>query len=631
MRMQRGSATLLAIITMLVLMTGAASFAYVTSRNITIAQGYGNGLDGQDTVQAAINVLYVAGKESIDPANGWSTGRISNLQEWNGKTLNIVLPWGDTSQVKVTYDAAGDSYSMQATAISAGISRFAAVSAVSLTNNLDSSSTIAELINSGNKWYSASGYSWQLPANLDDPTTPTLSPGSGMSGSPWSSLASQVLFNDGLGYYFRASSNLQLVFRINDYIKLTGVAGSGSGTGYGVYYLAQKVYNSNLKAWTPGNAGDPTSYIVQFDPGLNPNFDTGNQPSGGAWGAAFTNTVNSSWPYGAFLVKKAWSDGSTGWQNEVWDNSGTYHAHFAFQNNNELVQRYYKSPSYTLAQDSDLPALLQNSTSPALQPPSVTRVPTTFGYNASGVFSPAMTGSYNSRPPDLRIAYSLGQIAEGNPWQASTYYPAGAKVAVGVWVDQPLTNRMVWVVSTAGISAVNKPSALGVQPSAGNTVRDGTVVWTAQAAPTDEQIANFILSNGISLAKVSMADVKFRLDCVNGTTAGPDQSLTDSYSVPFSMLLGNKNKITVQFWADNNNHRVHLIKLNDVLVLAFNDSYDTSNANKHNIVPQGWELNPSLVQMGTGIRIWDGAAEFYTADNYGDTLMATTNIGNWGR
>jgi len=129
-----------------------------------------------------------------------------------------------------------------------------------------------------------------------------------------------------------------------------------------------------------------------------------------------------------------------------------------------------------------------------------------------------------------------------------------------------------------------------------------------------------------------MADLKYRLDSVNGTSGGPDQSLTDSYSLPFSMVQGNKNKITIELWVDNNNNRVQLIRVNDVLVLAFNDSYASG---KKNIMGQNWESSPSTTPLGSGLRIWNAAAEFYTVENYGQlswtSYTSSSNYGTWSR
>ncbi|HMM20537.1 MAG TPA: hypothetical protein PKA10_07335 [Selenomonadales bacterium] len=633
MQKRRGSATVMAIAAMLVLAVGAASYSYMAVRNVNIAKNYGDGLQAEYTAEAAVVLMHASGRASVDPENGWKPGQPSALEQWAGTDpYAVTIPGLGSAQVTVNALPEG-TFRVQATSTASNVSRTV------FANNMDirtdtsqevaedtSTVTTAKLITQGQRWVSTSDsrLQWQIPDNVEDTTNPAKSPGYGTANNAWASLTSQVLFNDSLGLAsFTATDQLQLLFRVNYYIKLTNVAGSGSGSGYGVYYLARK--SQEAATWVPGNPGDPTAYVVQFDPGLNPSYSA---PSGGAWGAAFSNPVNTGWPYGAFLVKKAWADGTTGWQDEVWDESGSYQVHYAFQDNNELLQRYYyrDGGTYKLAQDGQLPALQPSIASPASSAPAVTRVPTAFGLNPSGVFGPAMTGKYRSRPPDLRLAYSLGQIAEGNPWQANTYYPAGAKVVAGVWVDNPLAARLVWVATRAGVSGTGKPAKLAASPAEGDTAVDGSVTWTAQKAPSSEQIANYVCANGISIAKISMADLKYRLDSVTGKAAK-----AEPYNVPFAMVQGTKNKITVELWVDKNGNRVHLIRVNDVLALAFNDRYA---AGKHNIVPRDWEISRS-VQLGTGIRIWNAAAEFYTAENYGQTVRdvykINANYGLWGR
>lgn len=519
-------------------------------------------------------------------------------------------------------------YKVQAVAAFNNVKRLAYNDSMDIQNQRGTAeTTISLLIASGRKWCSDKEYDWQMPKNPADKNSPAKSPGSGVKGDPWARLGSQVLFNDRLGMDFLASDNLQVVFRVNYYIKLTDVAGSGSGSGYGVYYLANYLKDKKTHVWGPGNPGDPTAYVVQFDPGLNPTFDTGGQPYGGAWGARFSDPVNKEWPYGAFLVKKVWSDGSTGWQNEVWDNEGKYLVHCAFQRNNELQQRCYLNtpPELLNLEGSELaskPALQPRVVEPGRSMPDVTRVPTTFGLNGKGVFIPTMTGVYNSRPPDLRVAFSLGHIAEGNRWQAGTYYPAGAKVAAGAYyADDPLNKRLLWVAVTAGKSSQKRPRAPGV---VGETIIDGTVKWEAQRVPTSQEIAKYVVDNDISVAKISMADLKYRLDTVNGTAA-----ITEPYNIPFAMVKGSKNKITVEFLADKRGNRVHLIRVNDVLALVFNDRFASG---KYNIVPEKWELRPGSADakpMGTGIKVWSAAAECYTADNFGQTVRVA-KFGEWG-
>jgi hypothetical protein len=228
------------------------------------------------------------------------------------------------------------------------------------------------------------------------------------------------------------------------------------------------------------------------------------------------------------------------------------------------------------------------------------------------------------RPPDLQIAYTLGNIAEGNPWQANTYYPVGAKVAVGVWTSDTMNTRMVWVATTAGISGSSKPLFLSYLPGSGATVADNNVIWKAQHAPTPEDVANSILTNdGFSVAKISMADLNFRVDSVNGTN-----SASEPYSMPFTMLQGSKNEITIELWADNKGNRIHVIRVNDVLALGFNDRAGTT---KYNIIPKDWELSPASDPRGTGIRVWEATADFFSSGNYGQTLSEKPSYGIWAK
>ncbi|MBP2651775.1 MAG: hypothetical protein H6Q74_2600 [Firmicutes bacterium] len=628
MRSERGSTTIMAIIAMLVLAAGASTFAYVTNRNIKITQEYVHGLQAQYSAEAAVKAVYVAGQESLKSTNGWTAGQNSALDDWAGSTISLTLP-GSMGMAKVTVTkTASGVYKLVAVGTANGASRMAYNSGVDLTTTTttttaDTYATVstASLIASGNTYISSSGktttsLSWTLPTDLTDTTSPAKSPGYSLSASQLSGIYSMVLFNDTLGLAnYSAKATLQTLFRVNYYVTLAKIT-STSGTGYGIYYLATKKYNSSTKTWSAGDAGDPTAYVVQYDPGIT------------NWGASSAN-FDKSWPYGAFLVKKVWSDGNDGAQNEVWDNSGSYSDVYAFRDNDELLQRCYvnKDQSYTISGDSDLPALKPVVTTAASSAPNITQVPTLFGYTAAGIFEPELTNSYRSRPPDLRIAYSLGDLAEGNYWYKNTYYPLGAKVAVGVYLADALEDRMVWVATTNGVSGSSKPSALSSNPVAGATVADGTVIWTAQAAPTSVKIAQTVVDTGISIAKISMADLKYRLDSVNGSTT----VASASYSVPFVMVDGSKNKITIEMVADNKGNRVHLIRVNDVLVLAFNDTY---NASKYNIIPAGWELNPTAVEKGTGLKIWGAAALFYTADSYGQTVTETTtttsNYGLWG-
>lgn len=618
---QRGSTTVMALTAMFVLAAGSTSYVYVANRNMNVSAEYNNTLQAQYSAEAGMATIFVAGQESINPVNGYSNGGNRALADWAdlNQPIPLALPGRmGTAQVMIRQTALNDfNIDVRSTTLR-GASRLASNRNMNLTPpsvvDADGNSTTsaAELIRSAlrdpkRNWTSnTNGETWQLPADVNDMTSPAKSPGSGTTNG-WMG-SSAVLFNDILGKGFTPTTELKLVFRVNSFVTLTNVPGSGSGSGYGIYYLT----NQNTVA------GDPTAYVLQFDPGLNPSFSP---PTGGAWGASFTNPV-SDWPYGAFLVKKAWSDGSIGGQNEVWDESGGYQVHYAFRDNNELAQRYYKkntsSAPYSI-QPLDLGnsatwALRAVSTSPSTTPPTVTRVPTVFGAD--------FTGKYHVRPPDLRIAYTLGNIAEGNPWQKSTYYPVGAKVLVGVGGGtNALKTRMVWVAKTAGVSnSTAKPTIMSSVPLTGATVSDGGVTWEAKPVPTPEEVAKSILNySPFSLAKISMSDLKFRVDSVNGTTPQDDP-----YHIPFNMLMGSKNKLTVELYADSLGNRVHVIRVNDVFVLGFNDRAGTT----HDILPANWELSPGSSPRGTGLRIWQAAAEFYTVDNYGQSL--NTSYGTWG-
>jgi hypothetical protein len=642
MRSERGSTTIMAITAMLVLAAGSASYAYVTNRNVDIATQYANGLQAQYSSEAAVRTAYVAGLESIKKTNGWQDGEKSALADWLDKTVMINLPnTMGLNEVKVSYATGSTTkYYVQALSSVKGAVRMAYNADIDLNNpkimeETITEFTIAKLISEaknkvGQIWGPTN---WILPNNLDDTTSPAKSPGSGTN-NEWSSVSCQILFTDGLGLSnFLPKDSLQLVFRVNYYIKLTNVpSGASSGSGYGIYYLAKKTSTSGVSI-----AGDPTSYIVQYDPGLHQGY--GSPPGGNAWGAAFGGN-DPNWPYGAFLVKKVWSDGKIGAQNEVWDEGSSYNDHCAFQDNNELTQRYYNQNGNMLPTLSSTNLVsTRYSSSWALQPPStellksmptVTQSPTAFGFNQNGNLLPELTGNYRQRPPDLRIAYTLGNIAEGNPWQKNTYYPQGSKVAVGAWVSDALNNRLVWEATTAGVSNTSKPPQMSLVPLVGTTVKDGAVTWTVKAAPTPEAIAKSILnytlsSNRLSIAKISMSDLNFRVDSVNGTKK--DQA--NPYSIPFAMIQGNKNKITIELWADNQGNRVHVIRVNDVLVLGFNDRAGKT----YDIIPAKWELNPTLDSRSTGIKIWNAAAEFYTSENYGQTMTykPTSNYGIWGK
>ncbi|MBP2653922.1 MAG: hypothetical protein H6Q73_1491 [Firmicutes bacterium] len=642
MRRQRGSMTIMAIMAMLVLATGAATVSYITSRNAKIAQEYANGLQAQYSAEAAVKTAYVAGQESVKTANGYKNGEKSALADWVGSTISLGLPGSimGTAKVSISYvQGATTKYYVQALGTANGATRLAYNSGIDLTSTTTTTMTdtyttvtAASLIASGNTYIGASNsggkvnsaLAWSLPDDLTNPTSPAKSPGYGTANNAWSSVYSCVLFNDILGQAgYSATAALQTVFRVNYYVLLTNID-SADGAGYGIYYLATKTQNSATKAWLAGDAGDPTAYVVQYDPGLNPGYKSC------AWGAVYSKPLNINWPYGAFLVKKVMADGFDGSQNEVWDESGTYDDNYAFQDNNELKQRCYveSDRGYAIASDWDLPALrpVVTNSATSVSAPSLTRVPTLFGYMADGTFLPDKTGQYRERPPDLRIAYSLGDLAEGNSWFKNTYYPQGAKVAVGVYMADALDNRMVWVAANAGKSGASKPAALSRVPPAGAIVTDGTVTWVAQAAPTSAEIAKAVVDGKISIAKISMADLKYRIDIVNGTSV--DNSV---YSIPFAMVAGNKNKITIELVADNQGNRVQLIRVNDVLALAFNDVYSSY---KHNIIPKDWELSPTKTQLGTGIKIWNAAALFYTVDNYGQTVSEattiTSNYGIWG-
>jgi len=674
-RSERGSTTIMAIGAMVILTTASAAFAYVTNRNINITKQYTNGLQAQYSAEAAVRAVYVAGKESITKAHPASVlddyplkNRYDNKTGLNG--MNITLPnkMGNADIViKYSSDSTSGTrkYDIQAKSTIDKASRLAYNTGVNYNTTNTSTEeyeqlNIASLINTGSKWDSVNGLNNNV-SDSDvnsggwkyDTTTGKVVAQSPGYNSNWLSISSQTLFNDKLGLStYSPKSSLQLVFRVNYYITLMKLPSSSSGCGYGVYYLAKKTSSS-----VAGDANKPTAYVVQYDPGLNPDYGL---PSNDwvAWGASFKDNpppkdpTNTDWPcpYGAFLVKKAW--GGTGAQNEVWDeNSGnSYNVHYAFQDNSELTQRYYDATGQ-IQPDLDSTDLVKNgqSSSWALKPVSLTpgkdkltvlQVPTAFGYNRSGTFSTELTENYHKRPPDLRIPYTLGNLAEGNPWQPNTYYPLGSKVAVGVWVDDALNKRLVWVATKAGVSGGSKPSAMKSVPSVNATVKDGDdmegVTWTAQLAPTPEAVANSILSyvntTRFSIAKISMADLKFRVDSVNGNAK--DQ--TENYSTPFAMLQGKKNKITIELWADNLGNRIQIIRVNDVVALGFNDRYESTTVHKgkHNIIGKDWELTPATEdQRSTGIRVWNAAIEFYSSDNYGQTMTATTtsNYGIWGK
>jgi len=650
---ERGSVTILAITAMLVLAAGAASYSYVTSRNTEISTKYANGLQAQYSAEAAVKTFYVVGR--VD-------NTIAKLNDYvsDTNTYNLTLPGAmGTAQGTIKSTSTANIFNVEAVATFKDATRRAYNSSMDFSTTSHTTETlidtttvsnIADLIKAGSKWDSSSGLTSTVGYGNWTATTDSagnsviLSPG---YNSNWASISSKVLFNDTLGLSsYSPTATLSLMYRVNYYVTLNKVPASASGTGYGIYYLAKKT-----SADVAGNASNVTAYVVQFDPGLNPSYSV---PSGfSGWGAARSSDT-STWPYGAFLVKKVVS------ANEVWDeNSGSnYNIHYGFQDNNELTQRYdnssgYIQPSLTAtnlisSSNSSSWALQPASTTPGTAAPTVTQVPTAFGYsyaaNSTGTFSTELTGNYRARPPDLRIAYTLGNLAEGNPWQPKTYYPVGSKVAVGVWVDKALSTRMVWVATQAGVSSgisttdtTAKPTLLKSVPASGTTVVDGSVIWTAKLAPTPAEVAKAILSyqntagtSRFSIAKTSMSDLKFRVDTVNGSTA----DITNTYySMPFAMIQGNKNKTTIELWADNLGNRVHVIRVNDVVVLGFNDR----SGKVHDIIPEKWELTPTADPRSTGIRVWNAAAAFYTAENYGQTTTQTTtqttssNYGFWGK
>lgn len=638
---QRGSATLMALVAMLVLVVGAASVAYMSTGNVNIMSNYADGVEAQYAAESAVRLVYVTGVAAENP--NFLPLVDSGTNEY-GLKLPGVVP--GSAKIRVNRLSTDKVYKIRSVASYKNVSRVAYDRNMDFRTGqvTDVEETYTEITadklvkDAKSTWVSKGDAKW---TPKESGSTVMLSPGYNDVGSNgWKNIYSAIFFNDSLGLdNFTLLNKLQLVFRVNYYITLVKVPGTGAGTGYGVYYLAPKYQPSDKNHSSAKNilnsACDPTAYVVQYDPGLNPTYDTSNLPKYGAWGAQYTddNKQRLAWPYGAFLVKKTWWDGKEGAQTEVWDNSGAYHDHFAFQDNNELMQGYYQqSNPITLKIDTGLRntdnALLPVVNAPAASPPTVTRVPTAFGLKANGTSNPPnMTGLYSERPPDLRLAYALGDIAEGNPWQANTYYPVGAKVAVGVWVDNALNKRLVWVAAKAGVSGGTKPNQLMQLPALGNTVADGGVIWEARKAPTPEEVANYVCAKGISIPKISMSDMKFRIDSVNGKNTAGDPE----YSLPFSMLQGEKNKITIELWIDDRNNRVHIIRVNDVLALAFNDSWKSG---KYNILPKGWYPGGSSQSFSTGLRVWYAAAEFYTKENYGQTLTTSTHtqhMGEWGR
>lgn len=637
---QRGSTTIMAIVAMIILMMGASSFAYVTNRNQNIATNFGNGLQAQYTAESAVRLLYITGQESLSAANGW-TNQESSLAEWGGAaltagtTMNITLPGMGTAKVTVTCPSTGK-YNVQSVSTVNGVTRLAFNDNINVTTTatdttvttalLISQGTVSTPVKSDGTVLTGNDLTWVLPTDLTSTTSPAISPGySSSSDTTWQNLYTQVLFNDSLGLSdFVASDTPQTLFRINYYIKLTHYVGSGDAAGYGVYYLAQKFYDPASGSWDTGNPNNPRAYVVQFDPGITD------------WGASSSESSaqNAVWPFGALLVKKVCPPNlastaagtntgptpSTGAGYECWDetNQGSYSYTEAFQDNNEFTQ----SPTLTL--------LTSGHHQPTETiPPTVLTAPTSF--------STTLTGKYYAAPPDLRIDYTLGAIAEGNPWQASTTYPKNAVLTAGTWVSD-WTTRLVYIASNSGTSGTTKPTFPTV---AGQTVKDGSITWTAQLAPTSVAIAQKVIANpGLQVVKISMGDLKTRLDAVNGTTA---QSAS-LYTMPFSMTT--ENKITIELVVDDLGNRVHLIRVNDVLALVFNDKYSTATG-YYNILPQGWETSRSLSypyvagttdlrvvaptsQLGTGLRVWNAVAEFYTMDDYGQGT-SIPGFGVWGR
>lgn len=632
-RSQRGSTTIMAITAMMVLTVGAATYTYMTNRNITIAQNYAAGLQAQYTAEAAVRLMYVAGRESIKPANGWTSPQPSALDNWAGRSYSITLPMGITEVAVDVVPGETNLYRVQADAATQGVSRIAYNSQMSITNKetrlpptLDDSNevTTARLISQGRD----SGVAWKLPDNLDDTTRPAVSPGS--DNGSWRGLFTQVLFNDSLGLPdFKATAELQTLFRINYFIRLTQYPTDGSGTGYGIYYLAQKFFippapQEQAGHWDTGNPKNPLAYVVQFDPGIT-DWDGGRTPAG-------TFLVKKVMPrYDANDANNQVANGpaegpvpAQAYVYETWDESGSYNFQRGFQNNIDLTQQYYNSRWRTIALGDDYNA---------------SREPTNIG---PGLLS----GNYISDPGNLRLAYALGSIAEGNPWKAGTRYAKDARVMAnpGMLASNP-DNRLVYVAQNEGRSG---STPLPVNPTAGQNYSDGEITWKVQKVRTAAEIAQYVVAKGISIVKISMADLKFRIDSVNGTV-----SRRDPFEIPFDMKT--KNKITIEMVVDNQGNRVHIIRVNDVLALAFNDVWrDPVNTYEKNIIPQGWELDRTLPyqyrnstskrdlrkvvatsQLGTGLRVWNAVAEFYTAENYGQTVQViyttSASFGVWGR
>lgn len=647
---QRGSTTIMAITAMMVLTVASASYAFMTSRNISIAKGYADGLEAQYTAEAAVKVMFVAGAESVKTSNGWTNGQISSLQEWsttwNGQPYTMTLPMGTTSVLLSnggnTVQAVGTANGVNRVAFNSNMNIQASLTIVDTTATFTTASLISQgrvstpRDGSGNALNNSS-LVWQLPANVNDTSSPAISPGNGTT--LWSNLYTQVMFNDILGLStFTATAAPQTLFKINYYIELSQYSGTGSAAGYGIYYLAQKYYNPSTKLWDTGNPDNPRAYVVQFDPGIT------------NWGAAAGST---SPPSGAFLVKKVMpSDSQTaagpttgpvpsggGSSYECWDESSSYPSYtYAFRSNIDLTESYASKSGNNwnwnaIALGTDY---------------STSKEPTKFA-------APTVTNSSDGDPGDGRLAYELGNLAEGNLWKASTHYAQYAKVMAspGTWVSDPST-RLVWVALNEGTSGT---AALSTPTAAGQQVSDGTgntkITWQAQAVPTSVQIAQAVVSNGIQIAKISMYDLQTRLNNVNGTT----NNAAALYVMPFKMT--NKNKISIELLADNAGNRVQLIRVNDVLVLAFNDTYqdattNPANANKHNILPKGWELHfndtyqyanvaasdttdlkkvVASSRLGSGLRVWNAVAKFYTVDDYGQMIQSSyiANFGVWGR
>jgi len=247
---QRGSATAIAVVAMMLLAVGGTSYSLATKSNLVNTQSYGQGAAAQKVAEAGVSFALAHAKATkgeiptdtyMNLLNGKGNQHISDVAgEENMGTFNITCE--RNASVTETND-----YKITSIGTVGTVTR-TVVAFISMTDGfVNHPLSLFELIAGGS---ASNNKKWKIGTGTDAVAT---APDKGYN---------QILFGD--HYYANDEKHLDRKgnkgFTLNYNIKLKDIVPGHEDTdnGYGIYYLAN------------GTGDKMSGYVVQYDPGLQP-------------------------------------------------------------------------------------------------------------------------------------------------------------------------------------------------------------------------------------------------------------------------------------------------------------------------------------------------------------------------